>query len=96
MTADQGVLARPASRPLRWWAETLAYFVLIAGLSVAAVQSGTSKELADRSCKIHLGTFTSAFSPDFDIRSLDCHMPSIGNSPIIQFWAVSPYVGIKC
>jgi hypothetical protein len=47
------------------------------------------------SCKRHNGEFSSDFSPDFDISSIDCRTPSIKNSsPTIRFWDAPPYASI--
>jgi len=73
---------------MRWAIFILAWL----GLTLVSAAQPTQSPI---SCQWHRGAFSNAFSPAFDINSLDCRMSGIKDSPTVRFWSVYPFVGIK-
>jgi hypothetical protein len=69
----------------------LLFIVVIVGLSFAMISELSHSPV---SCEHHEGAFSNDFSPDFDINRTDCRISGIENFSALQFWGVSPYVGI--
>jgi hypothetical protein len=79
-------------RPSDARSKLLALLVLVGLVAFVMVAELTQSPI---SCKRRDGAFSNAFSPAFDINSVECRASWIKNSPTIEFWGVSPYVGVK-
>ena len=71
----------------------LAFFIVAFGLCVVAVGGLYSVSSCER--HLHTGDFSADFSSDFDMDRIDCRLSGRKSGPVLQFWGVSPYVGLR-